>query len=411
MKIADQNIALGARQESFIKTEQRTEEEKFKGGLLTEQRISSQQTMLRQSAQYGTQQHKTPWTESRHHTEPKTVQLSQAPEQTLRKLLDRVTLSPQAQVHESAAVREHKASLPPKLLEMIEAIESLVERMSGKKPNFQIYGYHKQPENQNTQLNRLDAMSFGRQLNMGFTPFSSNNLNITNDQLITEAQMEQTGSRITITHQYLEKEVMQFSASGNVTTMDGKKIDFALNSQMSRQFYSQSQRQIEEGFVLKDPLVVNFGGQPAMLTVNKIQFDIDNNGEEDAISFVQEGSGFLALDRNDDGVINDGTELFGAISGNGFADLRQYDEDKNGWIDENDAIFAELQIWHQQPNGYKTLSGLLELNIGAIYLDNVESPFTIKDGSNQTLGEVASSGIYLTEDGQAKTIQQINLAV
>ena len=74
-------------------------------------------------------------------------------------------------------------------------------------------------------------------------------------------------------------------------------------------------------------------------------FDIDADGEEESISYLQGGSGYLALDKNGDGVINDGSELFGTKSGDGFADLAEYDADGNGWIDENDPIFDKLLIW------------------------------------------------------------------
>ena len=60
---------------------------------------------------------------------------------------------------------------------------------------------------------------------------------------------------------------------------------------------------------------------------------------------------FLALDLNGDGRINNGSELFGALSGNGFADLAQYDSDANGWIDENDEIFQRLKVWSGADDG------------------------------------------------------------
>lgn len=74
-------------------------------------------------------------------------------------------------------------------------------------------------------------------------------------------------------------------------------------------------------------------------------FDLDCDGKEEEISSLGKGSGFLALDKNGDGIINDGTELFGTKSGDGFADLAEYDEDGNGWIDEDDGIFSQLRIW------------------------------------------------------------------
>ena len=57
------------------------------------------------------------------------------------------------------------------------------------------------------------------------------------------------------------------------------------------------------------------------------------------------------MDRNGDGKINDGSELFGTKSGDGFKDLASYDADGNGWIDENDAIFSQLKIWTKDEDG------------------------------------------------------------
>ena len=166
-----------------------------------------------------------------------------------------------------------------------------------------------------------------------------------------------------------------------------------------------------KGFVLTDPLVVNFGGSPAQLTLDKIDFDLNSDGKKDRISFLEPGSGFLVLDKNGDGLVNDGQELFGTQSGNGFKDLAQYDIDKNGWIDESDPIFSQLQIWHRDQNGLEQLSGLLELNIGAIYLQSQETQFSFKDNQNNLQGQVVSSGIFIGEDRTVGSVQQIDLVV
>ena len=162
---------------------------------------------------------------------------------------------------------------------------------------------------------------------------------------------------------------------------------------------------------LKDPLVINFNGTAAQLTDEKISFDIDADGTEDQISFVGPNSGFLALDKNQDGKINNGSELFGALSGNGFADLAQFDEDNNGFIDENDSIYNKLRIWTRDPEGNNQLIALGSANVGAIYLSHNNTPFEIKDADNQLQGVVRASGIYLGDDGSVGTVQQLDLVV
>lgn len=121
--------------------------------------------------------------------------------------------------------------------------------------------------------------------------------------------------------------------------------------------------------------------------------------------------GFLALDKNGDGKINDGAELFGPSTGSGFAELAQYNEDGNNWIDENDSIYERLRIWSRDAAGNDYLLALGEKGIGAIFVGSVETMFQLKDPSNTLLGQTMSTGIYLREDGQAGTVQQIDLAV
>lgn len=209
-----------------------------------------------------------------------------------------------------------------------------------------------------------------------------------------------------------ESEQTSFSAEGIVRTSDGKEIRFQLALEMKREFFQESDISIRAGDgVKKDPLVINFNGNAAQLTDTKFDFDIDSDGATDSISFVGAGSGFLALDKDGNGAIDNGSELFGTQSGNGFADLAAYDEDGNDWIDESDAVYSKLLVWSKDAAGQDTLNTLAQRNIGALYLGNVATPFDLKNASNDLQGQVRSSGIYLREDGGAGTVQQIDLMV
>lgn len=211
---------------------------------------------------------------------------------------------------------------------------------------------------------------------------------------------------------YSEAESAIFNAEGSISTKDGQSIAFSVSLSMSREFYAESSFSLRAGDAAKiDPLVINFEGNAAELSDTKFQFDIDANGTLDQIALLKSNSGMLALDRNQDGAINDGSELFGPNSGNGFIELTAYDEDKNQFIDEADSIYQQLRIWQRNADGSQKLLALGDKNIGAIYLGHVISPFQIKNQDNNSLGEVASSSIYLTEQGSVGTIQQINFTV
>lgn len=210
---------------------------------------------------------------------------------------------------------------------------------------------------------------------------------------------------------YQETEKTTFNAEGKVTTADGKEITLDIELNMSREFFTEESVSLRLGAALKDPLVINYDGPAAQLTDNKFSFDIDADGHEEQISFVRSGSGFLALDKNNDGTVNDGTELFGAITGEGFAELAEFDQDNNQWIDGNDEIFDRLRIWSKDGDGNDHLVALGSKGVGAIYLGHTATPFEIKDENNQLQGQVRDSGLYLNEDGSGGTIQQLDLVV
>lgn len=117
-----------------------------------------------------------------------------------------------------------------------------------------------------------------------------------------------------------ESEKLLFTAVGTIITADGQRIDFDTQMFVSRELASLSNISAETGKLI-DPLVINFNGLAAGITETYFRFDLDVDGIEEMIPFVSEGSGLLALDLNEDQKINDGSELFGAVTGNGFEEL------------------------------------------------------------------------------------------
>jgi len=210
---------------------------------------------------------------------------------------------------------------------------------------------------------------------------------------------------------YQEEEAMSFQSNGIVTTADGRTIKFDLDLNLSRSFIQESNLTIKAGDALVDPLVINFDRASASLTSQKYSFDLDLDGKNDQISVAQTGSGFLVYDKNGDGTINDGSELFGPKTGNGFLELAQFDVDGNKWIDENDPIFDKLQIWTKDENGEDRLFAIGRKGIGAIYLGNVNGDFSLKTVENDTLGQIRQTGIFLKEDGSAGSVQHIDLSL
>ena len=117
----------------------------------------------------------------------------------------------------------------------------------------------------------------------------------------------------------------------------------------------QSEVQVQEA----EPLVIDLNGNGIELTdVRKgdgVEFDITGDGIKEQASWVSPSDGMLVYDRNGNGIIDSGRELFGDQHGaaNGFEELAKFDTDRNGAIDGNDTIYNDLKIWQDlNQNGY-----------------------------------------------------------
>ena len=209
-----------------------------------------------------------------------------------------------------------------------------------------------------------------------------------------------------------ETEQTLVSARGVARTVDGRDIAFTLDLTMSRRFVEESSLSVRLGDAArKDPLVLNFGGSAARLEGQRLAFDIDADGQNETLPTLAAGSGYLAFDRNGNGRIDDGRELFGPASGSGFTELARLDEDGNGWIDEGDAAFRHLALWTPGAGSSGSLASLAAQGVGAIALGHVASPFALRSADNADLGAIAASGVFLTEDGRAGSVQEIDLTV
>jgi hypothetical protein len=219
-------------------------------------------------------------------------------------------------------------------------------------------------------------------------------------------------SSMTTQYYAKEEEATTFSASGVVKIADGRELPINLEFGMSRRFeeyYQETYLTSVRSYC--DPLVINLDTNVAEVSDQKFFFDLDCDGNEDEISFVKSGSGFLALDKNGDGVINDGSELFGPQSGNGFSDLAEYDSDGNGWIDEGDPIWDKLLIWTKDEDGKDQLYHLSDLGVGAIGLSNVSTQFSLNSKEDNTNNAIIRyTGVFLYENGEASTVQHLDLA-
>ena len=154
---------------------------------------------------------------------------------------------------------------------------------------------------------------------------------------------------------------------GTVATSSSIQLEFSFEFSAS---ISTSQQVVKQG----DPLVLDLDDDGVELSTyqNGARFDLLGAGRAQQVAFVQGGDAFLALDRNGDGVINDGRELFGEQHGarNGFEELKRFDDNGDGVIDKNDAVFNELRLFRDNGNGITEAGELISLaEAGIVAID------------------------------------------
>ena len=95
-----------------------------------------------------------------------------------------------------------------------------------------------------------------------------------------------------------------------------------------------------------------------------INFDHDNNGFREATGWISGDDAFLAFDKNKNGIIDNGNELFGDHSStNGFEELKKYDLNSDGFINKDDEIWYELVLWQDKnSNGISDEGELTKLS-------------------------------------------------
>lgn len=312
----------------------------------------------------------------------------------------------------------------------IKMLKKMLEILSGKKLTDKDMKSPSQNggvlDLRSAQYKNMESIAFGASASISFGSLSiggtkadtSGNGEVSSSAASAKLEAGTTGvgttwQRITASSGFrTETESTTFASTGIVKTADGRSIDFNVEVSMSRAYMEKCDMLEVQEYIKTDPLMINLDTNIGSVSDQKFFFDLDSDGKEEEISFAGKDSGFLAWDKNGDGKINDGSELFGTKSGDGFKDLAEYDEDGNGWIDENDSIYSRLKVWTKDENGNDRLIDLKDADVGAIYLRNADTQFSLKDDENKLNAEIKKTGIYLKEStGAVGTLNHVDLVV
>jgi hypothetical protein len=158
-----------------------------------------------------------------------------------------------------------------------------------------------------------------------------------------------------------------------------------------------------------DPLVLDLAGNGFSTRGldDAVRFDLTGDGRPESISAPKGDDALLALDRNGNGRIDSGKELFGDQHGarNGFAELSKYDDNSDGRIDRQDSVFEQLSLLRFDVQGRQQQQTLAEAGVSAIHLQaqNVKQALGAYD-------EIAQIGRFDFADGRSGQAADLLLA-
>ena len=178
----------------------------------------------------------------------------------------------------------------------------------------------------------------------------------------------------------------------------------------------------EGKYHIVDPMILDLDGDGIeTMTAGQYQgalFDHNKDGIRTATGWVKPDDGLLALDRNGDGIINNGGELFGdstlladgSRAAHGYAALVELDSNGDGKVDAADEQFADLRVWRDlNSDGISTASELFTLEeLGIASLDTAyKNTHTGLAGGNT----LVQQGSFIKADGSSGQMGDVNFVV
>ncbi|KJZ37687.1 calcium-binding protein, partial [Pseudomonas fluorescens] len=167
---------------------------------------------------------------------------------------------------------------------------------------------------------------------------------------------------------------------------------------------------------MASPLVLDLDGDgvETLSSTNGIHFDHDGNGFAETTGWVGKDDGLLVWDRNGNGQIDDGSELFGSYSkltsgqnaANGFVALADLDSNHDGKVDSTDVDFGKLRVWKDGDSDAEVDSGEL-LSLGEVNVDSLSVSYVGQDKMDAQGNKVLQVGTFIDVSGVSRELSDI----
>lgn len=235
------------------------------------------------------------------------------------------------------------------------------------------------------------------------------NIDLDENVTISEEATQEFEAELETQFQSIEASVSESVASLEVSAREMENLDVRIEEATLE--FSQSNLSVSSSQqpVLTDPLILDLDGDGLETTgvERGVSFDIDGDGKQDITSFATGGDALLAIDKNGNGKIDNGTELFGDQTGfaNGFEALAQYDDNLDGVINEEDAVFDQLELVSVNSQGEFVQHSLASTDVSSISLN-----YQNTNQALNTYDKIAQLGEFTRRDGSSGTAGDVLLA-
>jgi hypothetical protein len=164
---------------------------------------------------------------------------------------------------------------------------------------------------------------------------------------------------------------------------------------------------------MANAMVLNYARDSVEIRDKKYNYDFDQDGNKETLDNLKYGSVFLGLDSNKDGRVSDASELVGVKSGDAFKELAKYDDNNDGWINKDDAVWKDLRAFKKIDHASvgDVDFGLDMIGIKGISLNSTDSNKELKNSDGQNVGNVSQRAEMMMANGSIKSAESININI
>jgi len=215
-----------------------------------------------------------------------------------------------------------------------------------------------------------------------------------------------SNDRVTVEEWQAHQQELNYNMQGEFN-INGKNVllDYSFHLASNKIQYNSYETDVA---ALKDPLLVQFGQQGLGDISGQVDFDINQDNKTDKLPTFSGDIGYLVYDKNSNNRADNGSELFGPTTGNGFSELAQLDDNNNGFLDKEDSAYQQLYLWQPEKNTWLSLA---EAEIEAISTVAIATPYTFYNENDEVQAQLRYSSFAISESGRGFGVHHVDVKV